>query len=192
MDNKPKMGSIAWHQQKIDEIREANVKGGKNAHKTHHSIKKKKEPKLPKKNKFNSRVDYDFLKYLRIVMRWAQEFSGLSRGRIETLLYLYGCGTFTKNQFFEYYKVVQKYQNIAFKEFVEEGWIVSWRPASTGKNGQPELFILSVKGKNFCNRIHKYCAGIEEIPIKHNPVSKSEKRIDSYYMKMMKKMNKEI
>ena len=193
MNKKPKIGTITWHQQKIDELREANSKGGKKTeelrNKTHHSLKKKEKPKLPPSNKFNSRIEYDFLKYLRIVLRWATEFSGLSRANVETLLYLYGCGTFTKNMFFEYYKVVSRYQNLAFAEFVDNGWIISWRPRS---KGQAELFILSTKGKMFCSRIHKYCAGLEEIPMGTNPVLKTDKRIDTYYAKMMGKLNKEV
>ncbi len=67
----------------------------------------------------------------------------------------------------------------------------SFRGASRGK---AEIFILTDKAKMMCDRMHKMLIGDEDIPTnaRYNKLAESGgKRINNYYMDIIKKMNKE-
>lgn len=144
-----------------------------------------------KKPVSRSSRDYDFLQYIRIVFRWAISYSNLTRGEVEALLYLYPKGTFKKSDFFAYQRTVSMYQARALDKFVEEGWLYLYRPRKGNK--QMALYAMTSKGKIMCSKMHQFLTGEKDIPIKTktNPLIKSDKRIDGYYMDMIVKMNKE-
>lgn len=146
--------------------------------------------KLPKP-RFRGRVNYDFLQYIRIVFKWAQEKYGLSRPQLELFLYLYPKGVFTKSEFLEFQTTIAMYQIKAFRDMLAEGWITMWRP-KRGK--ESALYTLSYKAKTICNKMHKLCVGDEKMSEdpRHNPIAKKEeKTINAYYMNIIKKMNKD-
>ena len=177
-----RIGTIKWHQDKIDEIRARNRGRNKPA--------KKKKIDIPNRSKV--KTNYDFLMYIRIVMRWAVENSNLTKPQIEILLYLYGCGTFSKKQFHDYHKTLGIYEQKTLDMFTREGWIVLWRPAQKSKK-MHALYTLSHKAKIFCSKMHKICCGVEEIPtdeVRNKLAGNTGKRIDTYYMDMIKRMNK--
>lgn len=178
-EKKLRQGTIAWHEAQIEKIRSRSR--GKNQ-------KKDKEP-IPNRGKVS--IKYDFLKYIRVVMKWAVENSTLTRPQIELILYLYGMGTFSKKQFQEYHKTVGMYEQKTLDHLTEEGWIILWRPANKKKK-EHALYTISHSGKLFCTRVHKICCGLEEITTdpKYNKLaSNKDKRINSYYMDIIKKMN---
>lgn len=152
-----------------------------------HSKTRKKKPKP----RHRSTRDYDFLQYVRPVFRWATENSGLTRAQIELILYLYPKGVFTKQDFYDYHKILGMYQIKTFQMMVKEGFIVTWRPK---KRGQKALYSLSNKAKQICSKMHKFLTGEKEIPVnsRNNVLAQDGRaRIDGYYMDVIKKMNKD-
>lgn len=179
-EKKLRQGTIGWHEAQIEKIK--SRKRGK---------AKKKEKVIPNRGKVS--VQHDFLKYIRIVMRWAVENSTLNRPHVEALLYLYGCGTFSKKQFQDFHKTIGMYEQKTLDTLTKEGWVVLWRPAQKSKRIHA-LYTLSHKAKLFCSKIHKVCCGLEEIPTeetKNKLAGKTGKRIDTYYMDMIKRMNRD-
>ena len=146
---------------------------------------KKKAPEP----KYNTRVQYDFLSYLRLVMRWAFSNHDLTKPEIELMLYLYGEGNFSQRQFSDYYRTLGLYQIKGFTKFKEDGWIKQFR-ARSGK--QCALYSLTSKGLRLCSRMHKMCTGEEPIPVmkKTNKMAESKKVIDKHYLTAIKRMNR--
>jgi len=197
-NKKTKIGTIAWHEDQIKQIRATHSKKAKAQHAKKRAEKKYKyqdhTPTTLKKPlpRYRSRIEYDFLKYVRIVFKWALENNkDLNRPNLELLLYLYGVGAFSKKQFNDYHKLLGLYAIKTLTEFEENGWIKLWRAQ---KGRQHALYTLTQKGKILCNKMHRYSCGVEEIP--ENPVSndmmkKGSPRINGYYMDMIKRMNKD-
>jgi len=198
-----KIGTKRWHLDQIDRIEEMKSKAGKKGAaariKNNYNYKKGTEHNLitPKKQpttRYNTKVDYDFLKYVRVVFKWATENHELTRPQIETLLYLYSLGAFSQRQFIDFHKIVAMYPMKSMKKYVEEGWISLWRPAIP-KEKIHRLYSLTQKGKKLCNDMHKFSMGLEPIPVKETAnklaLKDSGKRINTYYMDMIKKMNKD-
>tara|TARA_R110000796_G_scaffold59371_4_gene136853 strand:- start:29587 stop:30276 length:690 start_codon:yes stop_codon:yes gene_type:complete len=157
------------------------------------SSRKVKNRSVTKKTplpQYNSVRDYDFLQYIRIVFRWAlKTHKDLNRGALETLLFLYPKGAFTYTEFHIYYKTIGMYQSHVLAEFIENGWVKVWKKR-TGRS--PKLYALTDKSKRLCDDIHKYCVGDKKMSEESdNPiVSDKDVRINTYYVDMIKKMNK--
>jgi len=152
-----------------------------------HTKTRKKKPKPRHK----STRDYDFLQYVRPVFRWATKNSNLNRSQVELLLYLYPKGVFTKKEFYDYHKIMGIYQIKTFNLFMENGFMNVWRPK---KVGQKALYVLTNKAKQLCDKMHKFLTGEKEIPVspQHNILAKDTGvRINTYYMDIIKKMNKD-
>lgn len=191
-----KIGTIAWHEEQIKKKRAAYKAGNKKAVKTKQQNSEgsdyvyKKKSKKPKP-RFVSRVEFDFLKYIRVVFKWAKDNSGLGRPQIELLLYLYGLGAFSKRQFSEYYRLIGIYQQKGLQDMIDDGWIRLWR-AKKGK--EHALYTLTVKGKHLCNAMHRYCAGVSDIPIiaSQNKMAREDApRVNNYFLDIVKRMNKD-
>ena len=150
-------------------------------------------PRKPKKPtaRFQPNREYDFLKYIRVAYQWAKKnHPDLSRGDIEILLYLYGCGAFSRKSFSDYHKLIGLYEMKGLKRYVDTGYIKLFRPR---KGKEYALYNLTFKAKHMCSKMHRYCCGDEEMPTdaKHNAIAKKEKRNDGYYLNIIKKMNKD-
>lgn len=151
------------------------------------SIKIRKPKPKPQ---YSSVRDYDFLQYIRVVFRWAlSNHPNLNRGKLEMLLYLYPKGAFTYSKFHKYYKTIGLYQNKALAEFIEHDYIYVWRKQ---KGNEPKLYALTNKAKDLCDIMHKYCVGDEHLPLDESNelVVDKSKRINNYYLDMIKDMNK--
>lgn len=135
--------------------------------------------------------DYDFLQYIRIVMRWALDNNEtLTKGKLEMLLYLYPKGAFSFTQFYKFHKTISLYQRKTLDELIKDGWVYLWRPKS---GSEVALYALTNKAKTLCDKMHKYCVGDEELPIEpeNNTIFKSGgKRINNYFGDMIIDMNK--
>lgn len=151
----------------------------------HPYTKKKQAPS----SKYEHRIKYDFLSYTRLVMKWVTSNYELTRPEVELLLFLYGQGTFSQRQFFDYHTTLGIYQIKGFKKFQKDGWIKQFRER---KGKECALYILTTKGQRLCSRMHKMCAGEEEIPTtaRANKMAKSGKPIDKFYLEAIKKMNR--
>lgn len=200
MANAPKIGSIAWHYSKIEEKIAKKSKAGQAGAKARnekyfkykegygHNLTTKKKKPLPR---YRSRIDYDFLKYIRLVFKWAIENNELNRPQLEFLLYLYGIGAFSRKQFDDYHKLIGLYSVKTLQWFMDEGWVTIWRTKSKESH---MLYVVTQKGKMLCNLMHKYAAGIEEIPVTKslNKMAGDEaSRMNTYYINMIKRMNKD-
>lgn len=180
------------YQHQIDRVEKKNkhyVKTKKESLNGHYN-NVKVQVKYPKP-RYRAKLKYDFLQYTRIVFKWATENYNLRRPEIEMLLYLYPKGTFTQTEFTTFHKTIGMYQQKAFREIIAEGWILMWRPR---RGHQSALYCLSDKAKRMCSRMHRICTGEEEIPT--NPranalASNNDKRINGYYLDIIKKMNKD-
>jgi hypothetical protein len=173
-----------------DEIK--NFEGRRRTSGTHSEVIFKSEKRLRKKPmKYSSKVEYDFLQYIRIVMRWAYSNIELPQRYIELLLYLYPIGVFTMFQFRSMCRTISMYEKKQLDMLVDKGFIRIWRP----RKGimQAELYTLTDKSRLLCARMHKMCVAEEKIPISsHNAMTKSEFRIDKYFLEKAKKMNKKF
>ncbi|NRA77252.1 MAG: winged helix-turn-helix transcriptional regulator [Pseudoalteromonas sp.] len=143
------------------------------------------------KPRFRSSRDYDFLQYVRIVMKWAMKNYDLSRPDIELILYLYPMGAFSIREFNRFHKTMRMYHFKTLDRFIEDGWIVMWRPK---KGKESALYTLTNKAKTMCSKMHKYCTG--ELSIPTNPrvnvlAGNTGVRMDGYYMEIIKKMNRD-
>lgn len=186
----PKIGSIAWHELQIVKKKIKRVlKSYKNG-KLRETLSKR-PAKIPK-TKFVSYVEYDFLKYIRLVNRWVLEQNpNLTRTDLELLLYLYGVGAFTKSLFYSYHKTMGIYSVKTFKTMLEDNIITMYRP----KMGEsPALYVLSNKTKKICKDMHLYCIGQKELPTSKDKalISRDKApRINNYYLDLIKRMNKD-
>ena len=134
-------------------------------------------------------VEYDFLQYVRVVYKWALENNELRRGESDLLLYLYPKGVFTWTQFHTYHKIVAIYQRKTLDRFLDKGWVRVWRPK---KGTEVALYIITSKSKDLCKKMHRYCTGDLELPTDRSNklVTNTDVRINSYYIDIIKKMNK--
>lgn len=146
----------------------------------------------PQTNK--SERDYDFLKWIRVVFKWATEHTRLNQSKIEILLYLYSKGMFTRQEFFDYHQLLGYGSQTTLKMFIEGGWIVPWRK---GKRCQEKgLYDLTSKAKIVCSKMHKMCVGDMDVPVtrRSNPLNAKdirEKRVNKLYTGFFKTMNAE-
>jgi len=150
---------------------------------------KKKKGDLPR---YNSRIKYGFLQYVRIILRWATANYDLTRPEVEMLLYLYPVGLFTQKKFSDYQSTISIYHIKTLTKFLEDGWIKKYRDKTKDHNA---LFTLTDKAKKMCNRMHNFALGEEDIPVgRSNKLSDTKredaKRIDSYYINIINKMNR--
>jgi hypothetical protein len=192
-----KEGSLTWHRQQVARLekeRESKLKvkrAKKAGYKDGYGNTIKINTKTPYP-RYRSRIEYDFLKYIRVVFKWAADnYPELNRPEVEFLLYLYGVGAFSKKQFNDYHMLLGLYSIKTLKKFEKDGWIKLWRT----KNGKTHaLYTLTHKAKMMCSKMHRFSAGVEEIPM--NPVSNAmakedAPRINNYYLDIIKRMNKD-
>ena len=198
---KHRTGTIKYHQKKIDEIRKKRSEAGKKgAEKRIEGLPKpkkgyhknqKKNTKKPK-TRYRSFIEYDFLKYIRVVFKWATDnYPDLNRPRIEFLLYLYGTGAFSKRQFHDYHKLLGMYHNKELDNLIDLGYVKVWRPK---KGKEHALYTLTQKAKIMCAKMHKFSCGDSQIPlseVSNDMMKEGKPRINRYYLDMIKKMNKD-
>lgn len=141
-----------------------------------------------------SERDYDFLKWIRVVFKWATAHTGLTQPKIEILLYFYAKGAFSKQEFFDYFQLIGFGSQTTLKKFIQEGWIIEWRK---GKRGRVKgMYDLTSKAKVVCSKMHKMCVGDMDVPVtrRSNPLNAKDirdKRINKLYTGFFKVMNAE-
>lgn len=138
--------------------------------------------------------DYDFLKWIRVVFKWATAHTGLTQSRIELLLYLYSKGAFSKQEFFDYHELLGYGGPVTLKSLIESGWIIEWRKGKRGK--VKGMYDLTSKAKVVCNKMHQMCVGGMDVPIsrRSNPLNEKsirDKRVNKIYTGFFKVMNSE-
>lgn len=190
--------TIAWHEAEIRKIRKRYSDKAKKQHaKTRDEFKEgynnTAKTNIPKpKPRYRSRIEFDFLKYIRVVFKWAVDnYPDLTRPEVELLLYLYGVGAFSRKQFNDFHKLLGLYSIKTLRKFEDGGWIKLWRAR---KGREYALYTLTHKAKIMCSQMHKYSCGLEDIPLTvpaNQMARKDAPRINNYYLDMIKRMNKD-
>lgn len=158
------------------------------------SKKKTKDKPIPE-SRLKTTVKYDFLKYIRVVLKWAVDNHPLlNRPLVELLLYLYPLGAFSRTQFYTFHKTISILCDKNLNYLIENGYIQIFRPK--GIKNIHKLYSLTPKSKALCNNIHEYCAGLrpipEQRPSKNKMLEKDKPRINKYYIDIVKRMNKDL
>ena len=132
-------------------------------------------------------MQFNYLKYWRVVRYWVKAKYGLTTGELDMLLFLYSEDYFSKDKFNEFDELLSWNVN-RFDKLLRDKWIEVFRKRS-GK--EKALYQLSYKAKRVINSIYKKLNG-EEIPTsKDNPmflrkVSYSDKVYRNFIIEMNK------
>ena len=149
-----------------------------------------KKKNLRPVERYRSQAPYTFLQYIRIINKWAEEFSGLDISRIELILYLYPIGVFNREEFLLMKKVIDINKRNILKELIDSGWIKIWRKRNS-RQKQRALYALAPKATDLCSRMHRMCLGDEPIPeSSRNSLTTNKEAKNKYYMDVIKKMNR--
>jgi DNA-binding PadR family transcriptional regulator len=133
----------------------------------------------------------DFLKYYRLVSRWATRNNNLGIADLELLFYLDPIVYFTIQDFKDgtlYYS----WDKDRFYRLQKQGW-VDKSHKGIGRRGDHNKYKVSQKGKLLLNKIYRILIGEEELPssAKRNIIMKRATYIDKVYSQAIKKFNKQ-
>lgn len=152
------------------------------------TIRKKKTDLL-----LESSREYDFLKWIRIIFKWALAHSKLSKGNLDMILHFYSHGPFTRAEYSDYYSTIGSTRVPDWDKMIRDGWIREWRAPNGGRK-MKGLFDLTSRSKILCCKIYKMCIGDMDIPVtrRSNPLNRhKEIKVNAEYTRLFKKMNAE-
>lgn len=132
----------------------------------------------------------DFLKYYRLVSRWACKENNMSISDLELLFYLDPIKYFTI-QDFQNGTLYYHWDRQRFYRLQREGWLEKIHKGN-GRLGDHNKYKVSMKGKRLINRIYKILIGEEDIPLnaKRSKIAKRESYVDKVYSQAISKFNK--
>tara|TARA_R110002020_G_scaffold704_1_gene3482 strand:- start:1115 stop:1564 length:450 start_codon:yes stop_codon:yes gene_type:complete len=133
----------------------------------------------------------DFLKYYRLVSRWAARNNDLNIADLELLFYLDPILYFTINDFKDG-TLFYSWDKERFYRLQREGWIDKTHKG-VGRRGDHNKYKVSQKGKLLINKIYRILIDKEEIPssARRNTIMKRKTYIDKVYSQAIKKFNKQ-
>jgi len=133
----------------------------------------------------------DFLKYYRLVSRWAAKNNNLNVADLELLFYLDPILYFTINDFKDG-TLFYSWDKERFYRLQREGWIDKTHKG-VGRRGDHNKYKVSQKGKLLINKIYRILIDKEEIPssARRNTIMKRKTYIDKVYSQAIKKFNKQ-
>lgn len=135
---------------------------------------------------------YNFLKYWRIVRKWAITKYELSLSDLELLLFLYDEGIWKKSDFLQATEI-HGWDKHRFQRFKKQDLIRVWRDGK-GYKGYATLYELTPKSKRICKSIYLKLTQEEPIPTnkQNNPMflAKNTGFAMNYYRKAIHLMNK--
>lgn len=136
-------------------------------------------------------IKIDFLKYYRLVSRWACKINELSQADLELLFYLDPIKLFTIQDFQDgtlYYSWDKK----RFYRLQSQGWLEKVH-IGNGRLGDHNKYKVSSKGKRLIRRIYKILCGMEDLPesARRNQIMKGDSYIDKVYRNAIRKMNRD-
>tara|TARA_B100001094_G_C18088033_1_gene748837 strand:- start:234 stop:680 length:447 start_codon:yes stop_codon:yes gene_type:complete len=136
-------------------------------------------------------VKVDFLKYYRLVSRWACRNNDLSVADLELLFYLDPIIYFTIEDF-KTGTLFYTWDKERFYRLQKQEWI-NKSHSGGGRRGDHNKYKVSQKGKLLINRIYRILINEEELPTsaKRNKIMKRETYIDKVYSEAIKKFNKQ-
>ena len=133
----------------------------------------------------------DFLKYYRLVSRWATKNNDLGVADLELLFYLDPIIYFT----IEDWKIgtlFYTWDKDRFYRLQKKGWIEKAHHGG-GRRGDHNKYRVSRKGKLLINKIYRILIGKEDLPssARRNKLMKRETYIDKVYSEAIKEFNKQ-
>ena len=133
----------------------------------------------------------DFLKYYRLVSRWATKNNDLNVADLELLFYLDPILYFTIEDFKDG-TLFYSWDKERFYRLQRDGWIEKIHKG-IGRRGDHNKYKVSQKGKLLINKIYRILIGEEDIPssAKRNSIMKRKTYIDKVYSQAIKKFNKQ-
>ena len=131
----------------------------------------------------------DFLKYYRLVSRWATKNNDLNVADLELLFYLDPILYFTIEDFKDG-TLLYSWDKERFYRLQRDGWIEKIHKG-IGRRGDHNKYKVSQKGKLLINKIYRILIGEEDIPssAKRNSIMKRKTYIDKVYSQAIKKFN---
>lgn len=134
-------------------------------------------------------MQFNYLKYWRVVRYYIKIKYKLTTGELDMLLFLYSEDYFSKDKFKEFDKLLS-WNVDRFDKLLRDGWIEVFRKRVGNRKA---LYELSYKAKRVINSIYKKLNG-EEIPSsEHNPMfHRNVSYTDKVYKNFIKEMNKAI
>ena len=131
----------------------------------------------------------DFLKYYRLVSRWATKNNDLNVADLELLFYLDPILYFTIEDFKDG-TLFYSWDKERFYRLQRDGWIEKIHKG-IGRRGAHNKYKVSQKGKLLINKIYRILIGEEDIPssAKRNSIMKRKTYIDKVYSQAIKKFN---
>ena len=133
----------------------------------------------------------DFLKYYRLISRWAAKNNNLSIADLELLFYLDPIIYFTIEDF-KTGTLFYTWDKDRFYRLQKNNWIDKAHNAF-GKKGDHNKYKVSKKGKLLINKIYRILVGQEDLPssARRNKIMKRETYIDKVYSQAIKEFNKQ-
>ncbi len=133
----------------------------------------------------------DFLKYYRLVSRWAAKNNNLSVADLELLFYLDPIIYFTIEDF-KTCTLFYTWDKDRFYRLQKNNWINKAHD-TFGKKGDHNKNKVSKKGKLLINKIYRILVGKEDLPssARRNKIMKRETYIDKVYSQAIKEFNKQ-
>ena len=136
-------------------------------------------------------IKVDFLKYYRLVSRWACKTHDLKIADLELLFYLDPIKYFTRKDF-EDGTLYYSWDRTRFYRLLNNDWIKKVYSGNT-RRGEHHKYAVSTKGKRLITRIYKILVGEEDLPEtkKRNKIMKGESYSDKVYRQAIKKFNRD-
>ena len=136
-------------------------------------------------------IKVDFLKYYRLVSRWAIQNTDLKVADLELLFYLDPIVYFTIDDF-KTGTLFYTWDKDRFYRLQKEGWLEKAHHGK-GKRGDHNKYIVTRKGKLLINKIYRILIGEEDLPssARRNKVMSRRSYMDKVYSEAIKKFNKQ-
>lgn len=131
----------------------------------------------------------DFLKYYRLVSRWAAKNNNLSVADLELLFYLDPIVYFTIEDF-KTGTLFYSWDKERFYRLQKNNWIDKSH-LGKGRKGDHNKYKVSQKGKLLINKIYRILIDEESLPssAKRNTIMKRKTYIDKVYSQAIEKFN---
>lgn len=136
-------------------------------------------------------VKVDFLKYYRLVSRWAAKENNLNVADLELLFYLHPIRWFTIVDF-KNGTLYYSWDPRRFYRLQKDGWINKIHEGR-GVVGGHNKYTLSKESNLLINRIYRMLIGKEDIPesARRNKIMKGDTYVDRMYSEAIKKFNQD-
>lgn len=160
--------------------------------KTRRVFPRKKVVKKIQKHYIRREPQYDYLKFHKIVMKWAMMKYDLKQKDLDMLFFLYSEGLFNYHTFMKYMNIFG-FDKVQFARMKDMGLIHAWYKGWS-KHGDYNQYELTRKARLIVTKIYKVMNGEEVMSeeARYNPIFKRERYTDKVFAMSIKDMNKEI